>query len=268
MAKRANNNNKAGGSSNSNNNKTDKVNSIQESEVTSKSNESDYLFAVNERRCIDWIIDSGATRHAVNDKSFFTQIDESYKSTVKVATGEKSIVRGIGTGYLSLIDENGNKRRAMATEVLYAPDLVGSVVSVKKLAKMGFRVEFDNTKCEIKYKGEQIAIGDVIGELYVLRRSDTVCAVLEHNDKCIHSLHRRMGHRDPEAIRKMVSNGSVKDLEIIECGIKEICDTCMKGKMTRLPFPKKSTSKSSAPLDLIHTDVCGVRNRVAERDTL
>lgn len=240
----------------SNNNKSDKVNGVQESEAASK----DFLFAIHEQQCIDWLIDSGATRFAVNDVNFFKQIDKSYRSSVKVATGEKSIVRGIGSGYLTLVNEEGNTRRVMVNEVLYAPDLVASVISVKKLAKMGFRVEFDDTKCEIKYKGEQIAVGDVIGELYVLRRFDTVCAVLKHNDNCIHSLHRRMGHRDPGAIRKMFSNGSIKDLKIVECGIKEVCDTCTKGKMTRLSFPKKSNSESLAPLDLIHTDVCGPMN--------
>ena len=35
------------------------------------------------------------------------------------------------------------------------------------------------------------------------------------------------------------------------------CEGCLMGKQNRLPFPKKSVSKSSKPLDLIHSDVCG-----------
>lgn len=55
----------------------------------------------------------------------------------------------------------------------------------------------------------------------------------------------------------MEEKNLVTDMKIIDCGIKGICKTCIKGKMTRQSFPKKSFSKTEEPLDLIHTDVCG-----------
>lgn len=45
-------------------------------------------------------------------------------------------------------------------------------------------------------------------------------------------------------------------MKIIDCGIKGTCETCKKGKMTRQPFPRKSSNRTKEPLDLIHTDVC------------
>lgn len=36
-----------------------------------------------------------------------------------------------------------------------------------------------------------------------------------------------------------------------------MCESCAIGKAIRQPFPKKSTSKTSAPLELIHSDVAG-----------
>lgn len=249
------------GSSGGGGKSVDKIASVKESGSKSSNDTDHFMFAVSQHRSLnaqdDFMIDSGATRHAVNDKRFFTKFNESYKSSVKVATGERSIVNGIGSGNLTLVDENGNIRKAIATEVLYAPDLVTNVISVGQLTKNGFGVEFSQSKCEIKYKGKQIAVADIKGDLYVMRRPDMVCVVLEHNEKCIHTLHRKMGHRDPNAIRKMISNGSIVGLEIVECGIREMCDVCLKGKMTRTPFPKKSLSESSATMDLVHTDVCG-----------
>lgn len=150
------------------------------------------------------------------------------------------------------------------TKVLFAPDLnlslMTNVLSVRQLTKKGFHVDIDDKKCEINHRGKQIAVADVKGELYVLLqpKSNKVCAVFQHNDQCIHTLHRKMGHRGPKAVRKMISNdGSIEGLEIVECGIKEVCDVCMRGKMTRLPFPKKSSSESLATMNLIDTDVCG-----------
>lgn len=55
----------------------------------------------------------------------------------------------------------------------------------------------------------------------------------------------------------MASKGIVEGITIKDCGLKEVCDTCMKGKMTRKPFPKSSESRSKSTLQLIHTDVCG-----------
>ena len=34
------------------------------------------------------------------------------------------------------------------------------------------------------------------------------------------------------------------------------CESCLLGKMTKLPFPRKG-ERACGPLDLIHTDVCG-----------
>lgn len=239
---------------------SDKVNSVEEQQKGTSTSDSvgkEFLFKFGRKHSNGWMLDSGATRHAVRDKSFFTTIDETHKSSVEVANGELTVVKGIGSGNLMFIDDNGNRHEAKTTEVLYAPDLVSNILSIKRLPSKGFRVEFSDTRCEIKYKGKVIGIGDVVGSLYILRQCDSVHAMLAHNDKCIHQWHRKMGHRHPDAIRKMASEGTLDGLEIVECGIKEVCEVCMKGKMTRIPFPQKSTSKLTTPLDLIHTDVCG-----------
>lgn len=229
-------------------NAPDKVNKVDE---------SSFLFLVGGKEKKGWIVDSGATRHVVHDKEFFTEIDETYRSSIELANGQAIGVNGIGKGTLNFLGEDGCVRNAVATEVLYAPKLVGNVLSVRRLVKSGFKIEFDDRYCRIIRDGRPIGIADIKGELYILREPDTVCNVLAHNDDCIHGLHRKMGHRDPTAIRKMASMGMIDGLRIVECGIKESCDICMKGKMTRLPFPQKSSSQSKAALDLVHTDVCG-----------
>lgn len=42
-----------------------------------------------------------------------------------------------------------------------------------------------------------------------------------------------------------------------DCGIRQVCEHCLQGKLSRIPFPKMSTNRSSRILDLMHTDVCG-----------
>lgn len=69
--------------------------------------------------------------------------------------------------------------------------------------------------------------------------------------------HKHFGHRDPEAVKQLANNGLAVELKIIDCGIRTTCKVCIKGKMARKSFPKKSESKTSSTLDLIHTDLCG-----------
>lgn len=38
------------------------------------------------------------------------------------------------------------------------------------------------------------------------------------------------------------------------------CEACTKAKMHRIPIPRKSTNKSSRPLEIIHTDLCSRMN--------
>ena len=36
-----------------------------------------------------------------------------------------------------------------------------------------------------------------------------------------------------------------------------LCDICMKGKQSRLPFVKETSKRACAALEVIHSDVCG-----------
>lgn len=214
------------------------------------------LFSVG-IRSNSWILDSGATRHVSNDLAFFTSVNKSHKDKIEVANGEMIDVDGIGSGNLLLKNREGIVTSIFVSGVLYAPGVISSLISVRQLTLENFSVNFHDDCCEIIKNGKQIGIADSVGNLYKLRQSHKVNAAIEHKEHCIHNWHRKLGHRDPEAIKKMHAEGLIDDLKLVDCGIKMSCDTCLKGKLTRLPFPKQSKGESIAPLDLIHTDVCG-----------
>lgn len=233
-----------------------KVHAIEEKQESPKP-PNDFLFNFGSASKGSWLIDSGATRHVVNNKEFFRSLNETYKSTLQLANGENIFVQGLGYGDLKIVNDNGVERKISMKEVLYVPTLVGNILSVRQLSKDGYEVKFKGNVCEITQRDITVGIADVSGEMYILRTPDAVCTLTQHNENCIHQWHRRLGHRDPKAIRKMEADGLVEGMKIVNCNIKESCETCIKGKMTRLPFPKQSTCSSKAPLDLIHTDVCG-----------
>lgn len=131
---------------------TDKVNSAEQ---------KDYVFSMGRNKS-GWLLDSGATRHVVNSKRFFLSLDESYSGYTEIGNGEKVSVAGIGSGRIKFVDQKGAVHKALAKEVLFAPDIVGNMLSIGKLTDTGFEVVFKNNHCEISKSGKQIAIADRI----------------------------------------------------------------------------------------------------------
>lgn len=229
------------------NSSRDKVNKVDN---------NDFLFQIRTQSAeSQWIIDSGATAHVTNNKRLFESFEET-KSKVTVANNSNENGNGKGTIGINLVNENGEHINAKLTDVLYAPNIHGNLISVKKLMSNGFAVKFDKGMCEIMQNNKQVAVADDVNGLFRLRQQNEINACTT-NGHCIHHWHRIFGHLDPEAIKYMHNKNMIDGLQIADCGLKLQCETCIKAKTTRHPFPKKSQSKSKAILDLIHTDVCG-----------
>lgn len=204
-----------------------------------------------------WYIDSGATSHMSNNKSFFDTFNVRKNEVITLANGDSADVQGIGNGRLICKDNKGKPNTILVKDVLYVPTLEESLLSVKKLAEKGLEVRFIKDVCHITKDKVTVATADINGNLYKLRSDKALTVGNRHRKDCQHTWHRRLGHRDPEAIKQMERKDLAAGLKITDCGIRGVCETCIKGKMTRQPFPKKSLSKTEEPLDLVHTDVCG-----------
>ncbi|KAL0411257.1 UNVERIFIED_CONTAM: Retrovirus-related Pol polyprotein from transposon RE2 [Sesamum latifolium] len=72
--------------------------------------------------------------------------------------------------------------------------------------------------------------------------------------------HARLGHISKDRIRRLVDT---KSLEIEDLDYLPICESCLKGKMTKKPFVGQR-ALANGLLNLIHTDVCGPLNTPAK----
>ena len=64
-----------------------------------------------------------------------------------------------------------------------------------------------------------------------------------------------MGHRENELVKLLEKEKMATGIHIVNCKQTVFCETCMEGKMTRLPF-LHSMSKSKETLDLLNSDIC------------
>ena len=68
--------------------------------------------------------------------------------------------------------------------------------------------------------------------------------------------HLRLGHINPNRIHGLVKSGILTSLDFEPI---PVCESCLEGKMTKRPFKAKGY-RSTKPLELVHTDVCGPIN--------
>lgn len=231
--------------------------SIEKANVAVES--SEVAFTTSNGYSKGWFVDSGASSHICNDRRKFESIDESMKEQIIVASGER--LQSEGRGKTKMIVPMGKNSRIIPMyDVMYAPKAQCNLLSVKRLTAKGFKVCFGSNKCDIRLKNELIATAYVSGDLYKVQEElDQVYAVHEKSldrlkeEFCIHEWHKKLAHRNLNDIKKMRQYGLV----IKECDCSDICEFCIRGKMSRKPFPKKASDSTNAAFDIVVSDVCG-----------
>lgn len=221
----------------------------------------DFVFLTGSSPPGSWIVDSGATCHISNNKKFFKSIDYSVKESVSVANGDPVYSEGKGVCLLEVFNSGGQKSTIAIQDVFYIPAITCNILSVKKVTDKGFKVNFSQNVCKV-FKNEQEIFAANLNSrtnLYIIKQPEVLYLSVNACDKkkCHHYWHRVFGHRDPEAVKKISSEELVEDFKLEPCVEKRQCEVCLEGKFSQLPLPKKSMSRSKAPLDLIHSDVCG-----------
>ena len=136
---------------------------------------------------------------------------------------------------------------------MYAPKAPGNLLSVKRLTEQNLSVNFVENKCEIKLNDDIVAVGFLNGELFQLQEESIYSAKEQDERYCVHEWHKKLAHRNLNDINKMQKDG----LLIKACNCSNICESCIKGKLSCKPFPKKSSSITEETFDIVVSDVCG-----------
>ncbi|KAF5282306.1 hypothetical protein FQR65_LT14360 [Abscondita terminalis] len=124
--------------------------------------------ALNEKNKDDWIIDTGASDHMCNNRNIFTDF-ETFSETVNVniGNGEKVSVLGKGTVEIECLVQ-GEWTPAKICDVLYTPNMICNLFSVKTAAKKGidFIIKNAGSECVFTLNGKVVATGTDVGDLF------------------------------------------------------------------------------------------------------
>lgn len=216
-----------------------------------------------------WLLDSGCSNHMTPDNSqFLTYVVLSKPVYFTFANGDKA--QAVGQGEIQIVvPSTGNKEVVVRLlNVLHVPAATVNLISVRKImTTMGGRVEFTANSCKI-YKGDELLLETTECHAGVFSLTDTsdalegaVALAARTAEETAELWHRRYGHLSYPALGQLCTDGMVDGISVparaFEAACREqTCETCIRAKQTRQPFPS-STSTSEHPLSLVHMDVCG-----------
>ncbi|CAK5276896.1 unnamed protein product [Mycena citricolor] len=102
--------------------------------------------------------------------------------------------------------------------------------------------------------GRRLYSVDVVDEV-----DGPVVAIAGRNRKqptTIENWHRRLGHAEIKAIRRMATKGCVMGLDVVEGDVHGMCKDCILGKQDKMPFDDEVVHERE-PLERVHLDLWG-----------
>ena len=202
----------------------------------------------------DFVIDSGATIHCINDITLFNKIDTNHPPVkLRVANGEPMVAHAIGDVKLSLQRDDGTTEEILIHNVVYHPNFSHNLLSVRRLWKdNGLKTKFGSTnyfKCRKTNARYTFGYNDQfqVQSVRSVSRGTTPSDVI----------HSRFGHCGTDRLHRARSRGQNFPAHDSIHHDPNDCDACQRGGMRRKPFPKRAFSKYTHFGQKLSSDLCG-----------
>ena len=225
--------------------------------------EYEVALAVNDNtsECKKWWIDSGASMH-VTPKEHELDNYTALKNPLRIRLADDSTLLAYGKGSCRVTVYDGKVNGSLLlNDFLFVPKLQSKLLSLPTMTEKGLALQFKGQFCHLMIDDKKYCIGKKYRKLYSLNSgpAEDECLMSKVNDGDAMKLwHYRYGHLGYDNL-KLLSDTPIA--EVADFNTREEfsrdCEGCAKGKMHRLPFPKKSQHQSNEVIGIIHTDVCG-----------
>ncbi|CAI7876331.1 unnamed protein product [Closterium sp. NIES-53] len=191
-----------------------------------------------------------------------------------VIVGSGDTLQAIGIGTITVKGKEGEVLNLKGD--LHVPGLAANLLSCSQLARQEYICTFTMGGCTVRKGGAMVMEAKLEKSLYLVsvcvphvekahgvEAKDAACSTRWRDVEQVTAdlLHLRMGHAGRQQLVECVKKGELKGVEIKEGGGQPSkCPDCTTGKLLRTSFPT-STTRASAPLELVHTDVTLVKTK-------
>ena len=205
----------------------------------------------------EWWIDSGASQHMTMKKDELLNY-KSFDVPLRINLADDSFLLSYGTGNVSLkLYSNNESFNIVLHDVLYVPKIQAKLLSLPDILKKGAEVRFKGSSCFLIINGREYVLGHRHGKLFKLNCDpvETCCFSTAIESPSV--WHMRFGHLGYDNLRILYDKRMVAGMKLNTEPIDKNCESCIMGKHNRTPFPKKSQRKTTNPLEVVYSDVCG-----------
>ena len=202
-----------------------------------------------------WVLDTGCDSHICTDMQGLRDNMKLTKgeSDLRVGNGARVAAVAIGTYVLNL----PSGFCLYLDNCFCVPALTKNISSVSCLNKKGFHLKFCDNSCHIMLNDDFYAGGTLSNGIYILDMSNPILNINDNkrqkgdNLKSSYLWHYRLSHISERRMTELHKCGSLGSFDYESF---HTCESCLLGKMTKLPFKGKG-ERANGLLDLIHTDV-------------
>ena len=202
---------------------------------------------------VEWLIDTGATKHFCADRELFAEFVET-SDIDKVYMGNSSVSQVLGKGKVALKLTSGKTLTLL--NVLFVPSLRRNLISSGLLEISGLKQVIEGGKLVLTKNGDFVGKTYRTGTLYVL---ETVTEIENNKNvttsayyvESIDLWHARLGHVNAKSLNRLHEMGLIPKLNGHE---KSMCEICVESKYRKRPF-KSVVERSTELLELIHSDL-------------
>lgn len=199
----------------------------------------------------EWFLDSRATHHVTNNlNSLSSYMPYEGFDTLHIGNGTGMEIQNIGSTQLKF-----STYSFLLKDVLHVPSFTKNLLSLSKLLRDNdILIEFGSNFCEIKERRTLRTILQVrlLSGLYMVSPSSFSPQACFGERVSADLWHTRLGHPSSMTTLKILHEHSLPCLS----NKMSLCHHCCEAKAHKLPF-SLSSSISSHPLELVHSDVWG-----------
>ena len=207
---------------------------------------------------IKWLIDSGCSAHMTSNKNILYNL-RPYSGSITIANGKHINVSEIGTCNIKV-----NGVILKLKNVLYVPEIMENIISVKEIINEGHQVNFLKPNSNITLIGKKailkINLTNENKQTYLLSKLSThQNYVVNNNDT--YKWHQRLGHVNNTTIKNMIQMKSAFNIPN-KMNMEHLpeCEICIKGKLKKSSYPKEVNYSSSKFGELLVMDTAGPIN--------
>jgi hypothetical protein len=201
------------------------------------------------------IYDSRCTKHMTPDRHRLINYREIPPKPISAANQES--FSAIGMGDMFIYAPNGQKpTKIKLRNVLYAPNMGCTLISISQIDQAGYSVAFQDGKCIVRNRKNKI-FAQIPKSRGLYRVESYPEHTLHAEMLTLNELHRHHGHVAHSTLKKMVEDGIINGIRLKDEPATP-CKPCLLAKAKKKPIPTSRSGKRSTKLgELVYSDVWG-----------